>query len=323
MRRCSTCIKGQSLRRVFEQHTGEQLEPGDINNVALLRKFKAFVRNDDRLLKSRPFIACDPLLERCQTQECAYCFDSNDRRILHCIKCGKHKCRKCTSSLASDSDVAILEEFQQKVERGEEGDKDALLDAVIHLTKVAENIMKRCKSCGGVYCLSCITVQELCSSSFECSKCYFSRKPCTNPNCPQELGVPTKRCGACHICRYCSIECQAAMYPTHVGRCQKIQEKRAERDAEVEATKVLLQTIASGFRRGVDSLGASYQDSDQVASLRTLAERFDQISQALSERRGIIPKEAREEVECMLNVMEERELSKSEVARMGHLLSNF
>ena len=325
MRRCSACVKGQSLRRIFEQQIGEELEPGDINNIELLRKFKAFVSSNDRLLKSRPFIACDPLLERCQTQECAFCFESNQRQISHCIKCGKHKCRKCTASLASD--MAILENYQQKVERGEEGDNDAMLEA---MTNFAENIMSQCKSCGDVYCPSCITVKEMCSSEdggFECSKCYFSRKPCTNPNCPQELGVPTKRCGACHIDRYCSVDCQAAMYPAHVGRCQKIQEKRAERESEVEATKELLQTLASGLQGSIDSLVASHQDSDQVASLRALAEGFDHISQALSERCGIIPKEAREEAQYILNVGKEieegnGELSEEEVARVMGLLSS-
>ena len=297
MRRCSACVEGRSLRRI-----GEQLE-----------------------LNSRPFVACDPLLERCQTRECAFCFDSNKRQISHCVKCGKHKCRKCTASLAHD--MAILENYQQKLEQGEEGDKDAMLEA---MTNFAENIMSQCKSCGDVYCPSCITVKEMCSSEdggFECSKCYFSRKPCTNPNCPQELGVPTKRCGACHIDRYCSVDCQAAMYPTHVGRCQKIQEKRAERESEVEATKELLETLASGLQGSIDSLVDSHQDSDQVASLRALAEGFDHISQALSERCGIIPKEAREEAQYMLNVGKEiegghGELSEEEVARVMGLLSN-
>ena len=37
----------------------------------------------------------------------------------------------------------------------------------------------------------------------------------------------TKRCGGCHLDRYCSVECQTAMYPDHVGRCKRIQNKRA------------------------------------------------------------------------------------------------
>jgi len=62
---------------------------------------------------------------------------------------------------------------------------------------------------------------------FVCTHCYWSSKPCTNPNCPNEVGVPTKRCGGCHLDRYCSVECQAAMYPDHVARCQRIQARRA------------------------------------------------------------------------------------------------
>jgi len=64
-------------------------------------------------------------------------------------------------------------------------------------------------------------------SPFICTPCYWSSKPCTNPNCPNELGIPTKRCGGCHLDRYCSVECQAAMYPEHVDRCQRIQARRA------------------------------------------------------------------------------------------------
>jgi hypothetical protein len=64
-------------------------------------------------------------------------------------------------------------------------------------------------------------------SAYQCSRCYWSAKPCTNPTCPNEVGVPTKRCGGCHIDRYCSVDCQLAAYPAHVNRCHKIQEKRA------------------------------------------------------------------------------------------------
>ena len=75
---------------------------------------------------------------------------------------------------------------------------------------------------------------EMMESQYRCSRCYWSTKPCTNPSCPNEVGVPTKRCGGCHIDRYCSIKCQLAAYPTHVKRCQKIQEKRAAVAAQVE-----------------------------------------------------------------------------------------
>jgi len=62
---------------------------------------------------------------------------------------------------------------------------------------------------------------------FICTPCYWSSKPCTNPKCPNEVGIPTKRCGGCHLDRYCSVDCQAAMYPDHVARCQRIQARRA------------------------------------------------------------------------------------------------
>ena len=99
-----------------------------------------------------------------------------------------------------------------------------------------------CVTCPTHTCVSCMDDRSLISmvvslvrsfylgettSQFECSHCYWSTKPCTNPTCPNEVGVPTKRCGGCHLDRYCSVECQLAAYPAHVNRCSRIQEKRA------------------------------------------------------------------------------------------------
>ena len=50
---------------------------------------------------------------------------------------------------------------------------------------------------------------------------------CTNLNCPNAIGVSTKRCSGCHLDRYCSVECQAAAYPAHEAWCKQIQAKRA------------------------------------------------------------------------------------------------
>mmetsp|Transcript_22324 Transcript_22324/g.64088 ORF Transcript_22324/g.64088 Transcript_22324/m.64088 type:complete len:157 (-) Transcript_22324:2817-3287(-) len=114
------------------------------------------------------------------------------------------------------------------------------------LTSNAPDGMIKCGTCARGFCFECIDFVELkfivdfCWASREkhvddevvcprhrCSHCYWSAKPCTNPSCPNEVGVPTKRCGGCHIDRYCSVECQAAAYPAHVPRCHKIQAKRA------------------------------------------------------------------------------------------------
>ena len=99
-----------------------------------------------------------------------------------------------------------------------------------------------CDICGDTRCFVCLedkSLQNLArcilyapidsevKRKYQCTSCYWSAKPCTNSNCPKEVGVTTKRCSGCHLDRYCSIECQAAAYPDHVGKCQKIQVKRA------------------------------------------------------------------------------------------------
>ena len=94
-----------------------------------------------------------------------------------------------------------------------------------------------CPTCKVCICTACmddksmesfvVAMMKSSASSYQCSRCYWSTKPCTNPTCPNEVGVPTKRCGGCHLDRYCSVECQLAAYPAHVNRCGRIQEKRA------------------------------------------------------------------------------------------------
>ena len=93
-------------------------------------------------------------------------------------------------------------------------------------------------------CLGCLDDRSLDSflrhillkgPKFQCSECYWKTKPCTNPTCPKEAGVPTKRCGGCHLDRYCSVACQAAAYPNHMAKCKKIQAKRLDSGKEVSA----------------------------------------------------------------------------------------
>lgn len=74
--------------------------------------------------------------------------------------------------------------------------------------------------CDNIFCIKCVfEVMELfkgqgiesavvCNEleGFECERCYFSKKPCTTPSCPHEVGVPTKLCVNCRRARYCSKE---------------------------------------------------------------------------------------------------------------------
>ena len=105
-------------------------------------------------------------------------------------------------------------------------------DAALYHCAVCQRIRSYC--CG---CLDDESAHSLLASllekrgkglnGFQCRSCYWKSKPCTNPSCPNDIGVPTKRCGGCHLDRYCSVECQTAAYPDHVGKCTRIQNKRA------------------------------------------------------------------------------------------------
>lgn len=95
-----------------------------------------------------------------------------------------------------------------------------------------------------------------------CAFCHWSSKPCTNPSCPNEIGVPTKRCGGCRIDRYCSVECQAEAHPHHEARCKKIQEKRllaAEKDDREDSASIFSE---EGTCAGEDSCSSEEKKSD-------------------------------------------------------------
>ena len=172
--------------------------------------------------------------------ECPACaYDVNNSRISlfrTCSNCRLHLCTACddygeerivTGSL---DDANVPEELR---------------------TKFPPTIC-RCKECMRSICVDCCLENTIGDGEFDirpdglsalCPPCaekkYWSTKPCTNLSCPNEVGVPTKRCGGCHLDRYCSIECQAAAYPSHVARCHKIQAKRAAAGKEAGGTQEL------------------------------------------------------------------------------------
>jgi hypothetical protein len=123
---------------------------------------------------------------------------------------------------------------------------EALQVAAERLRKFSPDKYYKCHECNELSCFSCLDDRSIgmCSSLSvavmqkeistiegralsKCTRCYWSSKPCTNPNCPNKVGIPTKRCGDCHLDRYCSVECQVAAHPGHVARCQRIQARRA------------------------------------------------------------------------------------------------
>mmetsp|Transcript_14123 Transcript_14123/g.31532 ORF Transcript_14123/g.31532 Transcript_14123/m.31532 type:complete len:304 (-) Transcript_14123:200-1111(-) len=85
-----------------------------------------------------------------------------------------------------------------------------------------------CLACDKFICAYC---DPKCSTEHDlCGSCY---KPCTNPGCTKV--TDTKRCGACRIARYCSKECQIAMWPEHKLECSRL---RAEKDEKLSEAKV-------------------------------------------------------------------------------------
>ena len=182
--------------------------------------------------------------------ECLPCAQSSTAsRLNYCSRCGKLRCHDCVHQ-AFESLVASSS-FQYAMTKtriwrdgkvGSRADCEALFCEVLFTGN--PDRFARCDICEISSCVECmdrvefeqiarrtVTAAVFGKNServeFRCSQCYWKTKPCTNPNCPNEAGIPTKRCGGCHLDRYCSAECQAAAYPEHMERCQKIQAKRA------------------------------------------------------------------------------------------------
>ena len=175
----------------------------------------------------------------CLVDECHRCVVSGNaaRQLRECSICLKIRCFPCAkiSNAASINEGAAgLESMCRSLKPGE-WDGAAIQR---NLRNIAPDQYAECTSCWAACCFSCLdeesakfVVNEFLKNGknvdYRCPPCYWSAKPCTNPNCPNEVGVPTKRCGGCHLDRYCSVECQAVMYPDHADRCQKVQAKRA------------------------------------------------------------------------------------------------
>ena len=196
---------------------------------------------------------CKTLEEMIVLMECIHCVSASANKLLSCCRCHKIRCRPC----ANLSSNAVLTEAIDLVTANANEAKDVALETVVALQDClstgSPDSMAKCHSCSRVICYEChnfeetkLTAEMLLGTAngifepekmFHCSFCYWSAKPCTNPNCPNEVDIPTKRCGGCHLDRYCSVECQAAMYPDHVGRCKQIQERRAAAAGEKDSHK--------------------------------------------------------------------------------------
>ena len=179
--------------------------------------------------------------------ECIHCaLEPSPSKLLSCGRCQKIRCRAC-SVLSDPAFNTACDQLNGLI--GTSFDLLSNPSVVMacwstYINAGGSDQINKCITCKRRVCVSCMDFTEQShsvrtmleygngidphySDGFQCSTCYWASKPCTNPNCPKEVGVPTKRCGGCHLDRYCSVECQTIMHLEHVEKCQKIQEKRA------------------------------------------------------------------------------------------------
>ena len=238
MRRCYDCAYGRTMEKQLGE--AEKRDDGRLSfSHGAAALFMEHIEKDPRLsVCALPYRSCAS--EGCGSVECFQCLTdpSKVHALATCSLChGNPLCQNCARDASLTVDVM-----------------DSAARRVIHVLgktpstgydiKLAGKIYKegapRCYAACSIckinkFCIACLDDVSMerwvryifCDEEdFPCNTCYWSSKPCINPNCPNEPGVPTKRCGDCHLARYCSVECQAAAYPAHVGRCQKIKEKR-------------------------------------------------------------------------------------------------
>jgi len=186
--------------------------------------------------ETRPFVFCGN--PSCLEHECVRCVECpQQKRLARCEVCSIVRCMLCRADV---SPFRGAEKYNDLFKQVSDGTAEMGAMATC-LQESVPNAMISCPSCCKVFCVGCmddVTARLLLaemlllgerqhSTELRCGHCYWSTKPCTNPACPNEVGVPTKRCGDCHLDRYCSVECQVVAYPNHVARCERIQARRA------------------------------------------------------------------------------------------------
>ena len=263
LKRCHGCISGftknKELRAIGEQPVelddGREhfsFTPGTRHRILFDDIIK---KRDDLTMESFPFVRCGSVgccADDETAVECIRCVQAPvAKRLSCCSVCGILRCGECVNSLKEPMTRAAHQLNSGMLLKG--NPEISVEDLVAFRNKLVAypDGMITCKTCIRETCVHCLDLSEMkrlaelltvkateagferryddyvSNSHFQCSGCYWSAKPCTNPTCPNDVGIPTKRCGRCHLDRYCSVECQAAAYPDHIGRCQKIQAKRA------------------------------------------------------------------------------------------------
>ena len=243
LRRCMGCAQCGTIRKVLGEKTCDSaacMEEGEDGNFwvtdSSLDAFEECIRTDDRLTAhANPFMYCEA--SGCKANECMLCLsDPVTRTLIACSRCDKTRCLDC--ALASLDQPLIRAVFSQARLEG----------SWERLWRTAPDTFWKCRVCGDKCCAECIGSSDIKGSAgfildgdgkarYKCSRCYFAAKPCTNPTCPHEVGVPTKRCGDCRRARYCSKECQSAAYPAHQRECKAVALAASMKECEKKGKK--------------------------------------------------------------------------------------
>mmetsp|Transcript_3881 Transcript_3881/g.7611 ORF Transcript_3881/g.7611 Transcript_3881/m.7611 type:complete len:369 (+) Transcript_3881:248-1354(+) len=294
LRRCQGCACGGTFRNVLrEKCTAEEREDGTflVTDSSSLEYFAEFVRTDDKLtVHADPFVWCGA--SGCHAHECMLCLsDPVPRTLVACSRCKKTRCRDCAFAFRDLPSV-----------------RPVLSEAIVEgswerLWRTAPDGFWKCAVCGDDCCADCIGSSGLKGSAgfildddgnarYKCSRCYFAAKPCTNPTCPHEVGVPTKRCGDCRRARYCSKECQRAAYPAHQREC-KAEAERRQRVVEGEMSALAEQEEA--LRAGLQICEAelSFKKKCLDGALKKKKEKEIELASLIEERPALLDQAAR------------------------------
>ena len=248
LRRCLSCANTTTMVNALDAAGTALPEPasdGRVCGIAALASWLAFRKVVDQSetlsIDAVPFLGCGK--KGCNSMECVRCVSVPEMKcLLWCSGCPTIRCIHCNvASLKSSPFGSLIYEACGDPEKRIQFDPSETAKRAEEMLHSSPDSFWQCGACKCLYCFRCIGVRGLSAiighnlmkgenpASFKCNKCYWSAKPCNNPKCPNEVGIPTKRCGDCRSARYCSKECQKVAYPEHIDTCEKVQKKRAAR----------------------------------------------------------------------------------------------
>ena len=267
-KRCNKCSCGITMDTLIGLcEKVDEVEVPPERRIAFFEEFIEAEKVKRLTTDAIPFQECGA--KGCMRYECYHCLmHSANTALFHCVVCQRIRCYDCkTADMNANPPtrevMALIGASAGASAGGDAVTSDQMDAAIQSIRRDTPDKWVACSECNASFCYGClddVSARSLMTSwasngqdfgaaalsslltqtpgrikstnRFRCSNCYWKSKPCTNPSCPNEVGVPTKRCGGCHLDRYCSVECQAAAYPDHSARCKKIQEKRAAADKQ-------------------------------------------------------------------------------------------